>query len=187
MDDREIAAALRGLVARGLVRTTSDAGAAQTAEVTVARHVDRSGVEIIQPFGLASRPPAGGSMVVLAVGGDQGDLVGLPVAAPSSRLGHLAEGESALYGGDGTRVHIKADGTVHVPAGKAVVITCGDLTIEIDKASGRARMAHSAGMRVAVSATIAKLTGGGHFVAVSSGGVIVSAAPVVGADPDPAL
>lgn len=132
MKMREIAHAIRGVVSRAVVRSTFDEGEMQTADVTTHYKADRNGVEIAQPFGLASRPRSGGLMVVLAVGGDQGDLVGLPIGLPEDRMGGLGEGETAIYAADGSRVHIKADGSIDVTAQTAVAVDVAGTTITVE-------------------------------------------------------
>lgn len=118
---RETLHAIRGVVARAVVRASRDDRATQLVDVTVREGHERTAVEVLQPFGFASRP-ADGLVVLLAVGGDQSDLVALPVAAPGARLGHLELGEAAIYGADASRVHVKRDGTVDVRAATAVDI-----------------------------------------------------------------
>lgn len=123
MNLAELVAALRGQVARAVVRRVDDTGNTQVADVQTHDGVLRGSVEVYQPAGFASAPPAaGGLALVLAVGGDQGDMVVLPVSAPSSRMGALAPGEAAIYAPDGTRVHVKANGEVHVHARAKVFV-----------------------------------------------------------------
>ena len=132
MKPRDIAHAIRGIVSRAVVRATSDQGEMQTADVTTHYKTDRNGVEIAQPFGLASRPRSGGLRVVLAVGGDQGDLVGLPIGLPEDRFGGLEEGETAIYAADGSRVHIKADGSIDVKAQTLLTADVNGTTIKVE-------------------------------------------------------
>ncbi len=188
MSDAETAHAYRGIVARSVVKSTNDEGGTQTATVTTHRHVDRSDVEIVQPFGVASNPPDGGAMVVLAVGGDQGDLVGLPVAAPGNRLGRLKKGESALYGAKGDRVHIKQDGSIEATSTKRVKSKVKTVTCEIteDSIVARLRPGNDA-PRFVVTETHAKIRFGDHWVALTPAGIFCSVAPVVGPDPDPSI
>lgn len=185
MDDREHAHAYRGTVLRGVVRSTNDRGPMQTASVTTHRHVDRTDVEVVQPFGFASRPPAGGLMIVLAIGGDQGDLAGLPVAAPSARLGNLAEGESAQHNAKGDRVHIKADGTIDVRSSKTVLVQVKDTIVEIMDDRIVARVAGDA--RAVVRQDYVKMRKGAHWLVVDDSGIKCSVAPVVGPDPEPGV
>lgn len=188
MSDAETAHAYRGIVARSVVKSTNDEGGTQTATVTTHRYVDRSDVEIVQPFGFASNPPGGGAMVVLAVGGDQGDLVGLPVAAPGNRLGKLKKGESALYGAKGDRVHIKEDGSIEATSTKRVNAKVKTVTIDAteDRIVGRLRDGNDA-PRFVVTENHAKIRFGDHWIALTEAGIFCSVMPVVGPDPDEAV
>jgi phage gp45-like len=188
MSDPETAHAYRGMIARSVVRSTNDAGGSQTASVTVHRHVDRTDVEIAQPFGFASRSPAGGSMIVLAVGGDQGDLAGIPVANPGHRLGNLAEGEAAMHNLKGDRTHIKADGSIESTSTKRVKSKVKTVTCEIteDRIVGAIGTGTGA-PRVVVRPGYAKLRVGTHYLVVTPAGIFCSVLPVVGPDPEPAV
>lgn len=184
MDLKEIVHAFRGIVSRAVVRSTNDGGETQTASVTTHRHVDRTDVEIAQPFGFASRSPGGGLMLVFAIGGDQGDLAGLPVAAPGSRLGNLAEGESAMHNAKADRVHIKADGTIEILTRRKVVVKVKDATVTVEEDRIVAKIDDS---RHVVRPDYVKLRKGAHWVVVKDDGIFCSIAPVVGPDPEPAL
>ncbi|MDC7787959.1 phage baseplate assembly protein [Rhodoplanes sp. TEM] len=196
---RELVHMIRGLITRAVVRSSDDGKATQLVDVTIREGHDRAGVEVLQPFGIASRAPAGGLVLVLAVGGDQGDLVALPVSAPGVRLGFLEEGEAALYGADGSRVHVKADGTIEVQAHKAyrvitphgeitvdeagLVLKRGDdVTVTLTDTAIEAKVGTSTAR---VSAAAAKLLAGGHRLVVHASGIKCSILPTVGADPDP--
>jgi phage gp45-like len=130
MTVEEIVMQLRGLLARALVRGSSDAGQAQTVDVTTHEGVHRSRVEVLQPFGVASRPPAGAMTVVLAIGGDQGDLVALPVAAPGRRFGNVPAGGTVIYDAAGNRVFLGNDGIVEIHAATRVLIKAPEVRIE---------------------------------------------------------
>lgn len=184
MDLKEIVHAFRGIVSRAVVRSTNDGGETQTASVTTHRHVDRTDVEIAQPFGFSSRAPGGGMMVVLAVGGDQGDLVGLPVAAPGSRLGNLAEGEAAMHNAKGDRAHAKADGTFEIVSAHKIVVKVKDATITVEDDRIIVKLGDS---RHVVRPDYVKLRKGAHWFVVKDDGIFCSVAPVVGPDPEPAL
>lgn len=173
MKPRDWAYQLRGLVTRAVVRATNDAGETQTADARIYSGVDRTKIEIMQPFGLASRPRPGGAMVVFAVQGDQGDLVGAPIADPADRFGGLEEGEAALYGADGSRVHVRADGSMHVTArtrilseveGMRAEMTAESLVTTIEetrvKISAEGVTLEVAGVRMVLSAAGLAITGG---------------------------
>jgi phage baseplate assembly protein V len=129
--NREDANTLRGLAVRGLVHRVDDASAAQRLDVETHEGVVRSGVEVLQPYGLASAPAAGGLTVVIALGGDQGDLVALPMAQPASRMGGLAPGQVALYDDTGTRVALTADGKLALLAAAEVTLTVAGTVLKV--------------------------------------------------------
>ncbi len=131
-DDEEDVHNLRQSIVQGVVLSIEDGGAVQTATVQTADGAIRAGVEIVQPFGFASSPPAAGADVLLwAVGGDVGHLVGL-VSAPGLRFGNLNRGEVVVYGAGGSRVHLQQGGTVVIAAATKVIISA--TAVEIDGA-----------------------------------------------------
>ena len=183
---------------RAVVRGSIDTAESQTADVTIAAGIERSKVEIVQPFGIASRAPKGGLAIVLAVGGDTGDLVALPVAMPGRRLGNLPEGETAIYSIDGTRVHVTADGWIkalatqgaRIKVGSAEIVvtadsitaTIGDAQLEMTADKIRASVGSN---KATVSATAARLVAGDQYFAVTPLAIIASVAVTIGPDPDP--
>lgn len=200
MNAREIPHAIRSLIMRGVSRSSADTGESQTIDATIGAGIERTEVEVIHAFGFASRAPAGGAVVLLAVGGDTGDLVALPVAMPGMRLGGLAEGEAAIHSIDGTRVHAKADGTIEVLAsnkvtirvgaaqitveGDAVNVTLGDAKIEMTSDKVRGSVGAS---RFAAGSGISKLVSGDNYVVVTPAVIRSSVPIVVGADPNPSI
>lgn len=186
---REIAHALRGIVGRGVVTASSDGGESQTVDAKAYAGIDRAGVEVIQPFGVSSRSPAGGVVILLAVGADQGDLVALPVGSPGLRMGGLEEGETVIYNAKGDRVHLKKDGAIHAVSSKSVTAEIkGAAFVELDEQKVRGRIGEGENAtRVAIKADLAKLRVGAQFICVTPSGLVSSSPVVVGADPDPSL
>lgn len=130
--NRETASKMRGIVRRATLKNIKDDGQTQTASIEVADGVWRDDVEILQPYGFASHVPEDGALaVVLAVGSDEGDLVVLPIANPSKRLGKLNEGDVGLYGQYGDRVTISDDGTIELQAGDSVSVKIGGVTFVV--------------------------------------------------------
>lgn len=128
--DRDMASALRGQAVRALVLRIADDGETQVVDVQTHEGVVRGAIEVAQPYGLAAVPLAGALTVVIGLGGDQGDMVALPVANPSDRLGGLAAGEVALYDAAGNRVHIRAGGVIEVRAATRVLVRAPRVEIE---------------------------------------------------------
>jgi len=130
----------RGMIRRATLKNVKDDGALQTASVEVADGVWRHNVEVMQPYGFAAHVPVDGALaIVLAVGGDEGDLVVLPVANPSARMGGLKENEVGLYNAGGDRMVLKADGTLDIKTGAQITITTDAgvfITAQILKVTG---------------------------------------------------
>ena len=129
---------MRQTVTRGQILAIDDTGPVQTATVKTADGVIRAGVEVIQLYGLASYPPAGGGeMVLLANGNDAADLIGF-VTAPSYRFGKQNHGETALYSANGCRIQVQQGGILALSAGARILLDApevdvtGNLTINGD-------------------------------------------------------
>ena len=125
------AAGPRAQILRAIIHRVADGAETQQVDVETHDGLVRAGVEVLQPYGVAGVPPApdGALAVVLAVGGDPGDLVVLPIAAPSARLGGLAPGEVAIYDQRGNRVHIKAGGVIEILAATKVKVVAPSVQI----------------------------------------------------------
>ncbi|PCI04652.1 MAG: hypothetical protein COB78_05670 [Hyphomicrobiales bacterium] len=123
MDD-ETAGNLRGMIRRGNLKNFKDDGETQTASIEIAEGIWRDDVEVMQPYGFASHVPEDGALgVVLAIGGDEGDMVILPIANPSKRLGELKPGEVGFYNEHGDKAIMTAGGSLDISTGATVNIT----------------------------------------------------------------
>lgn len=121
--DKETADKMRGMVRRVTLKNVRDDGETQRASVEVADGIWRDDVEIMQPYGFASHVPEDGALaLVLAVGGDEGDLVVLPIGNPSKRMGGLKAGEVGVYNEHGDRLVMTAGGALNVETGASVSI-----------------------------------------------------------------
>lgn len=129
---KDTADKVRGMVRRVVLKNVNDDGETQTASVEVAPGIWRDKVEIMQPYGFATSAPEDGAMAIaLAVGSNEDDLVLLPVANPSARMGQLSPGAAALYNMFGDSIVIGADGTISVKAGTSVVFSIGGVKVTI--------------------------------------------------------
>jgi phage gp45-like len=68
-------------------------------------------------------------VLLLAVGGDQGDLMALPATCPSVRFGRLQPGEAVIYDADGNRVHLRAGGIVEVHAATRIRLVAPEVEV----------------------------------------------------------
>lgn len=113
-------ARVRGLVRRAVIDVLDNGPGLATASMALTDDDTdvADGVEIITPIGVSSRPGKGTQAIVLAVGGNAGHRVAIPVIRGQRLTGDdIDEGEVALYvGAAGQVVHLKADGSVVVRA-----------------------------------------------------------------------
>ncbi|WP_018701394.1 phage baseplate assembly protein [Amorphus coralli] len=122
--DQDTAGKLRGMMRRCTIRSVRDDGEMQTCSVEVAAGVWRDEVEVIMPYGFAAHvPPDGALGIVLTIGGDEGDLIVLPIANPSNRMGGLQEGEVGLYNKHGDKLVLTAGGDLDIKTGASVTVT----------------------------------------------------------------
>ncbi|MNL17805.1 Bacteriophage Mu Gp45 protein [compost metagenome] len=132
----EIVNKLRGLIRRVTVKDIKDNGQMQTASAEVAEGVWRNDLEVMHPYGFLSVPDDDGAVgVALAIGGDEGDMVILPLANPSQRMGGLSKGDVGISNKFGDRMIVKASGDINVQAANSITFKVGGVTMTLD-ASG---------------------------------------------------
>jgi phage baseplate assembly protein V len=121
----------RSMNVKGVIKAVYDDGQAQLVDVMTQDGFLRTGIEVEQLFGFASRPPVeGGTALLIAIGGDVGHYVALPLGNPSNRFGNLGEGDGGvLYAPDGTRVAALANGTLSIVGMTNVVVETPELDI----------------------------------------------------------
>lgn len=129
---KDVADKLRGMARRVTLKNIDDTGETQRASVEVADGIWRDNVEIMHPYGSAGVAPEDGALgIAIAIGGDEGDLVVLPVANPSKRMGNLPAGAAGQYNQHGDRVLVLPDGTIDIKAGSVARIQIGGVTLEV--------------------------------------------------------
>lgn len=121
--DEETAAKTRTMIRRVVISNFDDRGPSQTVRIESGAGIIRDQVEVLQPYGFATLPPEDGATgIVLAVGGDEGDPVVLPVTNAANRLGGLASGDTALYNQGGDKIVLRASGTLEIKIGSDAVL-----------------------------------------------------------------
>lgn len=126
----EMAQQLRGGVARAVAAAVDDTGFVQTIDLATHDDVARSDVEVHQPYGFSSLPPDTPLTVVVAIGGDQGHLVALPLASTGYRFGKLAPGEVVFYDAGNNRLHLKAGGNLDMLCKALMHLLCNLMVID---------------------------------------------------------
>ena len=130
--EQDTANKLRGMTRRVTLKNIRDDGETQRASIEVASGIWRDDVEILHPFGLTSvAPEDGATAVAIAIGGDEGDMVVLPVANPSKRMGGLPAGGVGLSTDHGDKIVLLPDGGISIKAGAGVTISVGGVTVAI--------------------------------------------------------
>lgn len=127
---KEIYGKLRGMIRRVVVKSTDDSGEMQTATVEVADGILRENVEVLQPFGFTSNAPDDGAIgIAISIGGDEGDMIVLPIGNPSARMGGLGKGDVGVSNAHGDRVIVRKGGGVEIVAASSVMSKVGAVTM----------------------------------------------------------
>lgn len=113
---------LRLLVARGVVNFVKNAGL-QELQVNLLEGETREEVERVQNFGYSGNPPAGSTVVAVAVGGSRDHMIVVGCEHPQYSP-QLQSGESAMYAQFGQLLKMDKDGNV--------TLKCKSFTIEAD-------------------------------------------------------
>ncbi len=113
---------MRGMIRLVTMKNVKDGGKTQTASIEVADGIWRDEVEVMQPYGFASHVGDGALAIALALGADEGNVMLLPVANPSARMGKLAENEVGLYNASGDKFVLGAGGEMTIKSGQQITI-----------------------------------------------------------------
>ncbi|WP_075632569.1 phage baseplate assembly protein domain-containing protein [Novacetimonas hansenii] len=124
--------ARRVMMALGVGRQTADTNETPntpTVQVALAADELRSDVPIMQEYGLASRPVPGSDLLVAFIGGDRTRGVVVATGDQRGRPRDLQPGEVCLFHpSTGSRIWLKADGSIALNPANNKVTTPGDFT-----------------------------------------------------------
>lgn len=130
--DKETADVIRGGSRRVTLKNIKDDGEMQTASIEVGDGIWRDDVEVLQPYGSVSHSNADGALgIAVAIGGDQGDIVILPISNPSQRLGKTPPGTVGQANGSGDKVLIYPDGRIEVAGASSIKLQVGGCALTI--------------------------------------------------------
>lgn len=102
---------------RGVLESLNAAKQAPLAGIQARAGETVPDVELAQHFGFASRPPAGGEVIAIPIGGSSAHLVVVAELDRAFRPAALGDGEACLYTSAGIQVLCKPDGTVQILLG----------------------------------------------------------------------
>jgi phage baseplate assembly protein V len=118
--------------ARAVVKLIKDDKKIQRMQVELLKDEIRDDIERFQDYGFTSHPESGAEAVVGFMGGDRSHGIILKVDDRRYRLTGLAAGEVAMYHRSGSKIVMKADGTIEATGSTFKVngdIVCtGDIT-----------------------------------------------------------
>lgn len=126
----ELETAARGSIVLGEVLSIDDTGEAQTVTVRTHQDVVRAGVEVASIHGLATNPGNDATCILLAIGGDQGHLIALPLMGFATRFGKLPAGGAALHDDAGNHLVLTGDGNATLAAAALLRLVVQTLSIE---------------------------------------------------------
>lgn len=125
--ERKLMARARSIVRRATIGNLDSEADGQTVQATTLADETRDAVELFEPYGFTSAPPAGSEALVFNVGGDTAHPVALAAGSRAVRLVGLASGEVAVYSNAGSRIVLREDGSIDIfPAGGQVVRLGGE-------------------------------------------------------------
>lgn len=131
--DKDTADRIRGMIRRVPLKNVRDDQETQRGSVEVAEGIWRDDVEILQPQGFAGMPTEDGAVAIaIAIGGDEGDLVVLPVSNPSKRMGGLKPGDVGMNTPSGDKFVLGADGNAKLHVGGSVLVEAtGSIVLKV--------------------------------------------------------
>ena len=133
--DKETADIVRGGSRRVTLKNIKDDGEMQTASIEVGDGIWRDDVEVLQAYGSVSHADADGALAIaIAIGGDQGDVVILPIGNPSQRMGKTPKGTVGQANGSGDKVLIYPDGRIEVAGAQSITLAVGACKLTITAA-----------------------------------------------------
>lgn len=118
---------VRGMISRAEIGTLDVSGKGQKLQAKGKQDDVDDDLELFEPYGFTSAPPAGSECLVLRPGGERAKSVALAAGDRSTRPqgdAGLAQGEVAVYHQNGILVALRNDQTVEIqtPQGASVVI-----------------------------------------------------------------
>lgn len=114
---RPLANKVKMLAARGILSAVDDAQSIQKVQCKLLAGEVKDGIENLQQFGFASRPPTGSIGAIIFPMGNRDHGLCVATQHKDSRPGGLESGETRLFTSDGTEVRLLLGGKIQVVNG----------------------------------------------------------------------
>lgn len=106
---------IRMLAARALISSVSDGSGGITLELTLGAAEVRDDVDLVQQYGISSKPKPGSQAVTIFISGSRAEGVTIATKGAGADMEfHLDEGEVALHTDEGDSVHLKRGRIVEI-------------------------------------------------------------------------
>lgn len=119
-------------IGRASIHGVADGGKRQLVQISGLAGEDRENVERVQHYGFTSVPLAGAGAVIVCVGGNRDHTLIVADDDPRYRLTGLQPGESALYNHMGSKIIMKADGSIEATPSNGIFKIIASDSVEMD-------------------------------------------------------
>lgn len=119
-------------IGRAVIHAVADEGKRQMVQIRGLAGEDRDMVERIQHYGFTSVPLPGAQAVIVCVGGNRDHTLVIADDDPRYRLSGLQPGESAIFNHTGSKIVIKADGSIEATPANGVFKIIASDSVQMD-------------------------------------------------------
>lgn len=117
---------LRLIAGKAVVKGVKDSDGIQVVQLSALAEESLDKIPRIQDFGFSSNPPVGSEAIILSLGGSRENVVAIKVDNRDVRIKNLASGETVIFTDDGTFLHLKKNGQVHLKTATKATVEAPD-------------------------------------------------------------
>lgn len=111
---------------KAVVKAVDDSKDIQEVQLSALAGESLDKIPRVQDFGFSSNPPLGSEGIILSLGGSRENVVAIKVDNRVVRIKNLASGETVIFTDDGTFLHLKKSGQVHLKTATKVLVEAPD-------------------------------------------------------------
>lgn len=114
------------MTGKAVVKAVKDSEGIQEVQLAALAGESLDKIPRVQDFGFSSNPPVGSEAIILSLGGSRENVVAIKVDNRTVRIKNLASGETVIFTDDGTFLHLKKSGQVHLKTAVKTTVECPD-------------------------------------------------------------